>query len=108
MTGIRFMDEITAPRRSLHPSQLRPRGRPSLGGDEEHIEIRLSEYFVGMALDVPQLELFSRVAWDLQAWCERGKKSFLEAEEEAAKVTPELFREYAMADEEGQNELLVR
>ena len=37
----------------------------------------------------------------------KSKAAFAEAEEEAAKVTPELFVEYSRADEEGQAELLV-
>ena len=101
MTGIKFMDELTAPRRSMHPSQ-QPIRQPRNPAD-----IPLAEYVTAMAIDVPQLELYSRVSKDLEAWMTKSKVVFAQAEEEAAKVTPELFVEYARADEEGQAELLV-
>ncbi|EAU93226.1 hypothetical protein CC1G_10294 [Coprinopsis cinerea okayama7 len=100
LTGIKFMDEIAAPRRSIHPGQQlsrRPRPKEDIG---------LAEYAVAMAIDIPQLELYTRVSRDLEAWMEKSKIAFAEAEEEAAKVTPELFVEYSRADEEGQAELL--
>jgi len=102
MTGIRFMDEIAAPRRStVHSSTLRPSRRQSMES-----EIPLSEYVVAMAVDVPQLELYTHVSKDLQVWIERIKGIYKEAEDEALKMTPELFQEFVLADEEGQNELL--
>ena len=101
MTGIRFMDELTAPRRSTHPSQQTSRQARAAA------EIPLTEYVTAMAIDVPQLVLYSRVSKDLQAWIEKSRVVFAQAEEEAAKITPELFTEYSRADEEGQAELLV-
>ncbi|KAJ2920371.1 hypothetical protein MD484_g151, partial [Candolleomyces efflorescens] len=100
MTGIKFMDELTAPRRSIHPSQ-NPTRQP-----REPQDIPVSEYVVAMAIDIPQLELYTRVSRDLEAWMEKSKSVFADAEEEAAKVTPELFVEYARADEEGQADFL--
>jgi kinetochore protein Spc7/SPC105 len=102
MTGIKFMDELNAPRRSVHPSQqpIRQPRNPS--------EIPLAEYVSAMAIDIPQLVLYSRVSKDLEGWMAKRKIVFAEVEEEAAKSTPELFVEYARADEEGQAELLVR
>lgn len=101
MTNIKFMDEIAAPRRSIHPGQqLSRRSRPVN-------EIGLSEYAIAMAIDLPQLDLYTKVSSDLNAWMEKSKVSFAEAEDEASKVTPELFVEYARADEDGQAELLV-
>uniref|UniRef100_A0A0W0F5T4 Spc7 kinetochore protein domain-containing protein n=1 Tax=Moniliophthora roreri TaxID=221103 RepID=A0A0W0F5T4_MONRR len=99
MTGIKFMDELTAPRKSIHPSQLKRQPRPPA-------EIPLAEYAVAMGIDVPQLTLYSRVSKDLEAWMEQSKVIFEQAEEEAAKMTPELFVEYSRVDEEGQQELL--
>jgi kinetochore protein Spc7/SPC105 len=96
------MDELTAPRRSIHPGQA-PIRQPRNPAD-----IPLSEYVIAMAIDIPQLDLYSRVAKDLEAWMAKSKVVFAQAEEEAAIVTPELFVEYARADEEGQAELLVR
>ncbi|KIL70959.1 hypothetical protein M378DRAFT_175273 [Amanita muscaria Koide BX008] len=101
ITGIRFMDELTVPQRSSHP----PRHRHTRQARDES-EIKLSEYFASMAIDVPQLELYTRVANDLEAWMEQSRSVFAQAEEEAAKITPELFVEYSRADEEGQAELL--
>lgn len=96
------MDEITAPRRSIHPSQ-QPIRQPRNAS-----EIPLAEYVTAMAIDIPQLVLYSRVSKDLEGWMAKRKSVFAQVEEEAAKVTPELFVEYARADEEGQAELLVR
>ncbi|KAK0481852.1 Spc7 kinetochore protein-domain-containing protein [Armillaria novae-zelandiae] len=100
MTNIKFMDDLTAPRRSVHPSQLASR-QPRNPAD-----IRQAEYTIAVAIDIPQLLLYSRVSSDLQAWMQQSKGVFIEAEEEAAKMTPELFIEFSRADEEGQAELL--
>jgi kinetochore protein Spc7/SPC105 len=100
MTGIRFLDELSAPPPStILPSQRR--------GSLRTTEATLADYVVAMAIDAPQLELYSHVAADLQRWIEHSKEIYRQAEEEAAKVTPMLFREYAIADEEMQAELLV-
>lgn len=101
MTGIKFMDELTAPRRSIYPSQ-QPVRQPRNPAD-----IPLAEYVTAMGIDVPQLDLYSRVSKDLEGWMAKSKFVFAQAEEEAAKVTPELFVEYVRADEEGQSELMV-
>jgi kinetochore protein Spc7/SPC105 len=93
------MDELDAPRRSIHqPSR---QARPPA-------EIPLAEYAVAMSINVPELVLYSAVSNDLQGWMDQSKAVFSQAEEEAAKMTPELFTEYIRADEEGQAELLVR
>jgi kinetochore protein Spc7/SPC105 len=105
MTGIRFLDELSAPRRStILPSQLQSaQRRASL----QTKEATLADYAIAMAVDAPQLELYSHVAADLQRWIEHSKEIYHQAEEEATKVTPMLFREYSMADEQTQAELLV-
>lgn len=96
------MDEITVPRRStIHPSQLNRRTSMS----EE--EISLAEYIIALAIDLPQLELHASVAKDLQLGVQHIKDNYRQAEEEAAKFTPTLFREYQEADEETKEELLV-
>ena len=102
MTGIRFMDEIAAPRRSIaYPSALRPSRQTS-----NEAQIPLAEYLVAMAIDVPQLELYTHVSKDLQAWIERIQGIFLEAEEEVLKMTPQLFQEFVSTDETEQAELI--
>lgn len=93
------MDELTAPRRSVHQPTRQARSPE---------DIPLAEYVTAMGIDVPQLDLYSRVSKDLQAWMSKSKSVLAQAEDEAAKITPELFAEYARADEEGQAELLVR
>ncbi|KAJ4485552.1 Spc7 kinetochore protein-domain-containing protein [Lentinula aciculospora] len=98
MTGIKFMD-LSAPRRSTYATQI-PSRQP-----RNPSEISLAEYAVAMAIDVPQLVLYSRVARDLEGWIEQSKLEFQQAEEEASKVTPLLFAEYARADQEGQADL---
>ena len=102
MTGVRFMDDIAAPRRSIvYPSALRPSRRASI-----EAQIPLAEYVVAMAINVPQLELYNHVSKDLQTWVERIKDIHREAEEEAQKATPPLFQEFVTTDESGQAELL--
>jgi len=96
------MDELTAPRPSIHPSQ-QPIWQP-----RNPSEIPLAEYVTAMAIDIPQLVLYSRVSKDLEGWMAKHEAVFAQVEEEAAKATPELFVEYVRADEEGQAELLVR
>ncbi|KAJ7655258.1 Spc7 kinetochore protein-domain-containing protein [Mycena polygramma] len=97
ITGIKFMDEIDAPRRSIHqPSR---QARPPA-------EIPLAEYAVAVSINMPELDLYSAVSSDLQGWMDQSKAVFAQAEEEAVKMTPELFTEYIRADEEGQAELL--
>ncbi|KAI0308028.1 Spc7 kinetochore protein-domain-containing protein [Multifurca ochricompacta] len=104
MTSIRFLDELSAPRRStILPSQLQSaQRRASLQTND----ITLADYVVAMAIDAPQLELYSHVAADLQRWIEHSREIYRQAEEEAAKVTPMLFREYSTADEQTRTELL--
>ncbi|THU91653.1 hypothetical protein K435DRAFT_727026 [Dendrothele bispora CBS 962.96] len=99
MTDIKFMDELTAPRRSMHPSQ-QTRHQPRNPSD-----ISLAEYAVAMGIDVPQLALYTRVAKDLEAWMKQSKVVFEQAQEEATKMTPELFAEYSRSDENAQQEL---
>lgn len=83
----------------MHPSHSRQPRNAS--------EISFADYAIALAIDVPQLALYSRVSSDLQAWMQQSRVVFAEAEDEAAKMTPELFVEYSRADEEGQAELLV-
>lgn len=92
------MDELDAPRRSIHQPSRQPR---------PPAEIPLAEYAVAMSINVPELVLYSAVSTDLQGWIDKSKSVFAQAEEEAAEMTPELFTEYMRADEEGQAELLV-
>ena len=65
------------------------------------------DYINAMNIHMPQLELFSWVAKDLQAWIDNNKKTYREAEEEVSKVTPTLFHEYSLADELDRADLLV-
>ncbi|KAJ7124771.1 Spc7 kinetochore protein-domain-containing protein [Mycena crocata] len=97
ITGIKFMDELDAPRRSIHQPSRQAR-LPS--------EIPLAEYAIAMSINVPELVLYSAVSNDLQGWMDQSKAVFTQMEEEATKMTPELFMEYIRADEEGQAELL--
>lgn len=112
MTNIRFMDEITAPRRSMiHPSHLRPHNRRrslTSSHSEEAEQIPLAEFMTAMSIEVPQLELYSVLAEDLTGWIEESKKICAQAEEDAVRMTPALFAEFALADEPGKQDLLVR
>ncbi|KAI0666330.1 Spc7 kinetochore protein-domain-containing protein [Trametes maxima] len=123
MTGIRFMDELTMPkprRSTVLPGQLRPRPRArrrsssdaqdlaasgTAGGEDEEV-IPLAEFAVAMAVDMPRLDLYGAVARDLTAYIQECKKIYREAEEEALKVTPSLFKEFAGVDEAEQSMLI--
>ncbi|KAI5897558.1 uncharacterized protein SCHCODRAFT_02564435 [Schizophyllum commune H4-8] len=91
ITGIKFIDEMIAPRRSIAPRQARPAD-----------SIPLSEYLVALAVDLPQLDLYGRVADDLARSNTKYKENFEEMEREAALDTPELFQEYMLAEPEDQ------
>ncbi|KAF7792468.1 hypothetical protein EIP86_003507 [Pleurotus ostreatoroseus] len=109
MTGIRFMDELTAPRRStIHPGQLRQNRRRSLTSShsEEAEPVPLADFMIAMGVEVPQLELYSILASELTAWIEESKKICRQAEEDAIKMTPALFREFADADESEKADLV--
>lgn len=116
MTNIRFMDEITAPRRStVHPAHLRPHNRRRSLASSAHGDaaagadaVPLAEFMTAMSIEVPQLELYSVLAEELGGWIEESKKICRLAEEDALKMTPALFTEFAMADEVGKQDLLVR
>ncbi|KAF8898451.1 Spc7 kinetochore protein-domain-containing protein [Infundibulicybe gibba] len=97
ITGIKFMDELSAPRRSIHHASRQARPME---------DVPLAEYTIATGIDLPQLSLYTRVSKDLQAWMHESKKDFAQAEDEATKMTPELFTEYSRADEDGQAELL--
>lgn len=105
MTGIKFMDEITAPRRStIHPSVLQARHLSR--SSAKRPDSSLAEYVNAVSVDIPQLRLYSLASKDLQVWLERSKANFQEAEAEAEKLTPELFSEFMDAGEDGQAELV--
>ncbi|KAI0344137.1 hypothetical protein BDW22DRAFT_1483249 [Trametopsis cervina] len=110
MTNIRFMDEITAPRRSMIlPGHLGMRNRRrslTSAHSEETESIPLAEFMTAMAVDVPQLELYHDLASQLTGWVDESKKICRQAEEDAIKVTPALFREFAEVDELEKQDLL--
>ena len=118
MTGIRFMDELTMPRprrSTVGPGQLRPRARRRSSAPEdlatsgaEEDPIPLSEFAIAMAVDMPRIDLYTAVARDLTAYIQECKKIYREAEAEALKDTPSLFREFALVDESEQAMLIVR
>jgi hypothetical protein len=85
MTGIRFLDELSAPQRSIMlPFQLQSAQRwASLQS-----ETTLADHTVAMAVDAPQLELYSHVAANLQRRIEHTKEIYRQAEGEATKVMP--------------------
>ncbi|KAH9178909.1 hypothetical protein EDB89DRAFT_2063822 [Lactarius sanguifluus] len=81
VTGIRFLDELAAPRRSMiHQAPV--------------------DTAPGLFLKEPGQH------WPTTWWRWLLTRLNLNSEEEAVKVTPMLFREYTMADEQTQGELL--
>ncbi|KAI6019565.1 Spc7 kinetochore protein domain-containing protein [Pisolithus marmoratus] len=59
-----------------------------------------------MTVNIPQLELYTYVSKDLQEWIECIQAIYQEAEEEALKMTPQLFQEFILVDKIGQAELI--
>lgn len=99
MTGIRFMEEITAPRRSTHQGR-----RQSTNGAEPS----LSAYALAQVVSLPQLDLYSSVANDLELWIKTSEVNNKAIEADVAVCTPELFREFINANEEDQAELITQ
>ncbi|KAL5518577.1 hypothetical protein ACEPAH_260 [Sanghuangporus vaninii] len=100
MTGIKFHD-YTIPRRStIHPSQLQGNRRDS------SVPPSMADYLMATVVHVPQLELYRLITRDLQTFIDNSMKIYRDAEEEVAKLTPILFREFAQANEEGREELM--
>jgi hypothetical protein len=109
MTGITFMNDMIVPRRSsIHPSRLR---RRSSGGDDtgssQTPTPSMAEYYVAMAVHVPALEVYAKVAKSLQAWVDASKLEMERTNAEARKVPPNFFQEYMEAEPEDQKYLIV-
>jgi kinetochore protein Spc7/SPC105 len=109
LTGIKFMDGMTVPRRSsVHPSQLRRRRSSTIReAPNESPADALADRFLALALHVPQLEVHAAAARDLQNWIDGTKTHFMQANEEALKLPPVMFEEYRAGDEEDRDYLLV-
>ncbi|KAL5495664.1 hypothetical protein ACEPAI_1127 [Sanghuangporus weigelae] len=100
MTGIKFHD-YTIPRRStIHPSQLQGKRRDS------SVPSSMADYLMATVVHVPQLELYRLITRDLQTFIDNSMKIYRDAEEEVAKLTPILFREFVQSNEEGREELM--
>lgn len=111
MAGIHFVEEITAPRRStILPSQLKVRSRRRSSNTSQHDdsdptsqifeEIPLADFTASLAVDIPQLELYSTIANEMTAWIDDSRKICREADEEVLKLQPSVFREFANAQQE--------
>lgn len=99
MTGIQFMDNLRAPRKSVRSTKM-----SSIRPLEN---ISLSEQAMAVLLELPQLMLYSRVGQELQEWITQNSEVYSKMEEEALEATPELFIEYARAEEDEQADLRV-
>jgi kinetochore protein Spc7/SPC105 len=64
------MDEITAPQHSTNPLQMRlaPHNQQASAS-----EILLAKYMIAIAVNIPQLKLYTCVYQDLQAWVKQSK-----------------------------------
>lgn len=67
----------------------------------------MADYLTATVVHVPQLELYRLITRDLQTFIDNSMKIYRDAEEEVAKLTPVLFREFAQANEEGREELMA-
>ena len=67
----------------------------------------LADFIKASIIHIPQHKLYKYVICDLQTFIDKIKRIYVEAEDEVSKVTPILFREFAQADEEGREQLLV-
>ncbi|KAH9952834.1 hypothetical protein BC827DRAFT_1245070 [Russula dissimulans] len=93
------MDKLSTPQCSILPSQLSAQRRAS--ASVQMTENTSADYVIEMAVDAPQLELYSHI--------EHSKEMYRQAEAEATKVTRTHSRavlEYSMADGQMQATLL--
>jgi Spc7 kinetochore protein len=97
------MDELAAPRRStILPSLLSASTSSEAGSD-----ISLADYVVSMSVDLPQSILYASVSKDLQDMVDGIKEFYRNAEQDAEQDVPALFHEFAGADDEWKEEILV-
>lgn len=97
------MDELAAPRRStILPSML---SGPTFS--ESVDEVPLADFVVAQSIDLPQWMLYAVAVNDLQNMIDAMKEHHRQAEEEVEKDTPALFREFAEAEPDLKEELLV-
>ncbi|EJD55632.1 hypothetical protein AURDEDRAFT_179352 [Auricularia subglabra TFB-10046 SS5] len=99
-TGVRFMEELMCPRYS---TALGLTGMPTENDDQEH---SLQQYFKALAVDFLQLKTYQWATTYLEQWIASSKENFKGVEEEVILRPPELFYEFAMADEEHQAAIL--
>ncbi|KZV70325.1 hypothetical protein PENSPDRAFT_631815 [Peniophora sp. CONT] len=99
LTDVSFIQDIFVPPVPIRPS-LAPRG--SLGSGEAGA----ADCFVAMHEHLPQLELYGRVVEDMERWSGHAAEVYAQAEADALRVQPSLFREFVEADEEIQRELV--
>ena len=67
----------------------------------------MADFLRASVIHIPQHKLFRFLIRDLQTFIDNIKRIYIEAEDEVSKVTPILFKEFAQADEEGREQLLV-
>ncbi|KZS96167.1 hypothetical protein SISNIDRAFT_339849 [Sistotremastrum niveocremeum HHB9708] len=100
MTGVKFMDEITVPRKSI----VRPTHLMSRRDSEGDSKPGLAQCIVAMNVDIPQLKMYAWVGSHMRKWIDESKATHRVAEEEVAKVTPAQFTAFAEADEQDRKE----
>lgn len=71
------------------------------------VEATIPETIKALVMTIPQSEIYIKISTNLQSWIDGSKKNYQQAEEDAAKATPGLFKEYALTNDEGRSELLV-
>ena len=97
------MDELAAPRRStILPSLLSASTSSEAGGD-----ISLADYVVSMSVDLPHWMLYTGVSDDLLGMVDGIKDFYKTAEKDVEQDVPALFHEFADADDEWKEEILV-
>lgn len=67
----------------------------------------MSDFVTAINEHIPQLQIYSLAAKDLQAWVDNNKKVHREIEDNVEKVMPGLFREFSSANEDERSALLV-
>jgi hypothetical protein len=100
---IRFLDELTIPRRALAPASRRRSSSGALAG-----ELSFAETYVASAVLVPALEVLGGAARQAQERIDALRAEFAQAEADAGKVPPSVFDDWELGSDEDRQELAVR
>jgi kinetochore protein Spc7/SPC105 len=102
LIDIRFMDNITVPRRSVVPSRRRRSSTSGILAQLSH-----ADYFLATTVYMPMLEVYGPGVKSVQDKIEFLKAEFETTNEEVKKVPPEVFATFLESSEEDKSGMMV-